>query len=177
MRNSQQLSNFTSIIPAFFKSALRQSSKIVQNRSPGTLNFFFSCFLIMIFFTVNPIIFGEVLDAKKHVICWNIRLEDSTFGTLIRDKRDKTLIFRTHFYYMWYIYYFSGQDSCVELFIFKKNSTETKCFIHLVIIIQILYIQNCVLNFYETSKGYLYIEKTAILLREFASWEIKEDLG
>jgi hypothetical protein len=26
-----------------------QSSKIVQNRSPGTLNFFFSCFLIMIF--------------------------------------------------------------------------------------------------------------------------------
>ena len=26
----------------------------------------------MIFFTVNPIIFGEVLTAKKHVICWNI---------------------------------------------------------------------------------------------------------
>jgi hypothetical protein len=37
--------------------------------NPGTLNFFFSCFLIMIFFTVNPIIFGEVLAAKKHVIC------------------------------------------------------------------------------------------------------------
>ena len=26
----------------------------------------------MIFFTVNPIIFGEVWTAKKHVICWNI---------------------------------------------------------------------------------------------------------
>jgi hypothetical protein len=30
-------------------------------------DFFFSCFLIMIFFTVNPIIFGEVLAAKKPV--------------------------------------------------------------------------------------------------------------
>ena len=54
------------------QSALRQSSKIVQNRTSGTLKFFFNCFLIMIFFTVNPIIFGEVLAAKKHVICWNI---------------------------------------------------------------------------------------------------------
>jgi protein gp37 len=27
---------------------------------------------IMIFFTVNPIIIGQVLTAKKHVICWNI---------------------------------------------------------------------------------------------------------
>ena len=26
----------------------------------------------MIFFTVNPIIFGEVWTAKKYVICWNI---------------------------------------------------------------------------------------------------------
>ena len=51
---------------------MRQSLKIVQNRTPGTLNFFFSCFLIMIFFAVNPIIFGKVLTAKKHVICWNI---------------------------------------------------------------------------------------------------------
>ena len=32
----------------------------------------FSCFLIKIFFTVNPIIFGEVLTAKTYVICWNI---------------------------------------------------------------------------------------------------------
>jgi hypothetical protein len=47
------------------KSALRQSSKIVQNRTPGTLKFVFSCFLIMIFFIVNPIIFGEVLTAKN----------------------------------------------------------------------------------------------------------------
>jgi hypothetical protein len=43
-------------------------SKIVQNRSPGTLKKKFSCFLIMIFFTVNPIIFGEVSAAEKHVI-------------------------------------------------------------------------------------------------------------
>jgi hypothetical protein len=55
--------------------ALRQSSKIVQNRTPGTLKFVFSCFLIMIFFIVNPIIFGEVLPAKKHFICWNITFE------------------------------------------------------------------------------------------------------
>lgn len=75
------------------------------------------------------------------------------------------------------IYHFSSQYSCVELFIVKINCHWKKCFIHLVIIIQILDIQNCMLNFYETLKGYLYIEKTAILLREFASWEIKEDLG
>jgi hypothetical protein len=43
-----------------------------ENRTPGTLKFCFSWFLIMIFFTVSPTIFGEVLTARKHVICWNI---------------------------------------------------------------------------------------------------------
>jgi hypothetical protein len=52
---------------------LRPSWKVVQNRTPGTLNNNFSCFLIMICFTVNPIIFGGVWTAKKYVICWNIK--------------------------------------------------------------------------------------------------------
>ena len=51
---------------------MRQSSKVVQNRTPRTLKNKFSCLLIMIFCTVNPFIFGEVWTAKIYAICWNI---------------------------------------------------------------------------------------------------------
>ena len=52
------------------------SPKVVQNRTRGTLKKMFSCFLIIKFFTVNPIIFGEDLTAQ-HIICWNITTHKS----------------------------------------------------------------------------------------------------
>jgi hypothetical protein len=56
------------ILTIFFTEDVKKNH-IFPQFTPGTLKFVFSCFLIMIFFTVNPIMFGEVLPAKKHIIC------------------------------------------------------------------------------------------------------------